>query len=63
MEALMIGGGFARDHIVNKIIVFGVDGVNFFQGTKIGVIKQIHGQYALHSIGVHCMAHHIHMVV
>jgi hypothetical protein len=63
MEAMMIGGGLARDHIANKVVSFGVDGVNVFQGTKIGVIKQIHDQYAYHSIGVHCMAHHTNLVM
>jgi hypothetical protein len=60
---MMIGGGLAKDHIANKIISFRTDGVNVFQGTKIGVIKQIHDQYASHSIGVHCMAHHTNLVV
>ncbi len=42
MEEMMIGGRLARDHIVDKIISFGADGVNVFQGTKIGFIEQIH---------------------
>ncbi len=57
MEALIIGGGLPRDQIAQKLICFGVDGVNVFQGTKNGVTKHIHDTYAPHSIGVHCMAH------
>lgn len=62
MEAVMIGGKLARDHIANKIIFLGAN-VNVFQSTKIGVTKQIHDQYAPHSIGVHCMAHHTNLIV
>jgi len=57
MEALIIGRGFPRDQIAQKLICFGVDGVNVFQGTKNGVTKHIHDTYAPHFIGVHCMAH------
>jgi hypothetical protein len=57
MEVLTIAKGLPRDQIAQKPICFGADGVTVFQGTKNGVTKQIHDTYALHSIGVHCMAH------
>jgi hypothetical protein len=57
MEALTIGGGLPKYQIAQKLICFGVDGVNVFQGTKNGVTKYIHDTCALHSIGVHCMPH------
>jgi hypothetical protein len=60
---LTIGGGSPKDQIVQKVICFKVDGVNVFQGTKNGVTKQIHDTYALHSIGVHCMAHCINLAI
>jgi hypothetical protein len=41
----------------------GLDGVNVFQGTKIGVTKQIHDNYAPHSIRVHYMAHHTNLAM
>jgi hypothetical protein len=39
------------------LFCFAIDGVSTFQGTKIGVTKQINTNYACFSIGVHCMAH------
>jgi hypothetical protein len=63
MEALMIGGGVPKDQIAQKLIYFGVDGVNVCQGTKNGVAKQINDNYAPHYIGVHCMAHCTNLVV
>ncbi len=53
MEALTIRGGMPKDQIVNKLMSFGVDCVNMFQGTKSSVTKQIYDDYAPFS-----MAHH-----
>jgi hypothetical protein len=39
MEALMISGGLPWNQITQKLICFGADGVNVFQGTRIGVTK------------------------
>jgi len=63
MDALMISGGMPRKQIAQKLICFGANGVNVFQSTKIGVTKQMKENYALHSIGVHCMAHCTNLVV
>ncbi len=63
MEALMIGGGLLKDQIVQKLICFGANGVDVFQGTKNGVTKQIKDNYVPHSIEVHCMAHHTNLKV
>jgi hypothetical protein len=41
MDALMIGGGVPKDQIAQKLICFGANGVNVFQGTKSDVTKQI----------------------
>ncbi len=35
MEALTIGGGLQKYQIAQKLICFGVDGVNVFKGTKM----------------------------
>ncbi len=35
MEALTIGGGLLKYQIAQKLICFGVDGVNVFKGTKM----------------------------
>jgi hypothetical protein len=63
MDALMISGGMPRKQIAQKLICFGPNGVHVFQNTKSGVTKQIKENYALHSIGVHCMAHYTNLVV
>jgi hypothetical protein len=63
MDALMISGGVPRNQIAEKLICFGANGVNVFQGTKSGVTKQIKENYAPHSIGVHCMSHRTNLVV
>jgi hypothetical protein len=63
MEALTIKGGMLRDQVVNKLLNFGTNGVNVFQGTKYGVTKQICDDYASFSIGVHCMAHHTNIAM
>ncbi len=51
MEALMIDGFFHETTLPISPIYFGVDGINVFSSTKISVIKQIHDNYYLHSIG------------
>jgi hypothetical protein len=63
MQVLMISGGVQRNQIAQKLICFGANGVNVFQGTKSGVTQQMKEFYALHSIGVHCMAHHTNLAV
>jgi hypothetical protein len=49
--------------ISKKLLCFGVDGVTVFQGSKIGVTKQIKGSHAPFFMGVHCVAHCINLVV
>ncbi len=39
MEALTTRGGMPRDYIASKLMSFGVDNVNVFQGTKSSVTK------------------------
>ncbi len=63
MEALTIRGGMLRNHVTTKLICFGRDNVNVFQGTKFGVTKHIHNDYELESIRMHYMAHWVNMVV
>jgi hypothetical protein len=35
MEALMIGDGVVRDHIAQKLICFGANGVNVFKAPRV----------------------------
>jgi hypothetical protein len=57
MEALQKGEVLNPTLVVQKLFYFAIDGVSTFQGTKIGVTKQINTNYARVSIGVQCMAH------
>jgi hypothetical protein len=52
-----------RNHVATKLICFGGDNVNVFQGTKFGVNKQIHNEYGHDSIGMHYMAHWMNLVM
>jgi len=55
--------GFSDVDFVVKLISFGVDGVNVFQGVCNGVICQMQDNYSPHLEGIHCMACRINMVV
>jgi len=54
---------FFNVDFVAKLISFGVDGVNVFQGVHSGVICQMQDNYSPHLEGIHCMAHRTNMVV
>jgi hypothetical protein len=56
-EALHNGGSLNLTFVTQKFLRFGVNGVDAFQGTKIGVTKQINTNNAPFSIGLHYMTH------
>jgi hypothetical protein len=41
MNSLMTQGGLQEEDLASRLVYFGVDGVNTFQGLKFGVIVQI----------------------
>jgi hypothetical protein len=41
MNSMMKGGGLSKEKLFKKLLCFGVDGVNVFQGSKTRVTKQI----------------------
>jgi len=57
MQPLMHERGFTKDLISKKLMTFGANGVPSFQGTMLGVTKQIVDGWVPHSMGVHCMVH------
>jgi len=57
MNSLIIQRGLQKENLASRLVFFGVDGVNTFQGFKYGVIVQIQQQCAPFVIGVHCMVH------
>jgi hypothetical protein len=62
-SALLEEGGLSREEIGKKLICFGADGVNVFQGHHNGCITQMRDFYAPFSLGVHCMAHRMNLVI
>jgi hypothetical protein len=63
MEALMIGGGLPRNQIAQKLICFGVDSVNVFQGIRIGVTNRSMIVMLPIVWEIHCMAHRTNLEV
>jgi hypothetical protein len=61
-KALMIGGGVVRDKIAKKLICFGVNGVNVFQGARV-VLQNKSMRIMLFVLKVHCMAHRTNLAV
>jgi hypothetical protein len=53
---MVLFGDLNPDDIASKLITFGVDGVNVFQGVKIGVIFQLKNQNAPFMISVATLA-------
>jgi hypothetical protein len=56
-------GGFIEMEIANKLVCFRTNGVNVFQGVKVGVTTQLMMKHVPYVNGVHCMAHHTNLVV
>lgn len=63
MQSLMGEGGLTQAEIANKLLSFGSDGVNTFQGCKTGVATQIRDKWAPFSLGVKCCGHRINLCV
>jgi len=60
---LMTQKGLHEEDFISKLVYFGVDGVNTFQGFRSKITVQIQQQYVPFVTSVHCMAHHINLVV
>ncbi len=41
MNSMIKGGGLSREKLFKKLLCFGVDGMNVFQGSRTRVTKQI----------------------
>jgi hypothetical protein len=62
VKFLMKSGVLNRE-FSKKLLCFGIDRMNVFQGGKIGVIKQIKDSLAPFSMNVHCVARHTNLEV
>ncbi len=63
MNFMMKGGELSKVKLSKKLVCFGVDGVNVFQGSKIGVTKRIKNSWGPFSMGVHYVAHYTNLIV
>jgi len=63
INSMMKGGVLSMKELSKKFLCFGVDGVNVFQGSKTKVTKQNKDLWASFSMGVHCVAHCINLVI
>ncbi len=63
MKSFIEYGGLIEMEIANKLVYLGENGVNVFQGVKVGVTTQLMTKHVPYVNGVHCMAHHTNLVV
>jgi len=59
----LIKSGVLNRELSKKLLCFGIDRMNVFQGGKTGVIKQIKDSWAPFSMNVHCVAPHTNLEV
>ncbi len=57
MDVLKKHVGVSNTNVVAKLLSFGANSVNVFQGVKNGVTRQLQDKYAPHLESIHCMAH------
>jgi hypothetical protein len=57
MNFLMTQGDLQKKDLDSKLVCFGANGLNTFQGFRSQMTFQIQCQYVPFVIGVHCMAH------
>ncbi len=64
VDDMVLFGDLCQETIASKLIAFGANGVNVFQGIRTGVITvQLKEENAPFMISVHYMSHHINLVV
>jgi len=64
MNSLMTQlGSLKEEELASKLVYFGVDGVNTFQGSKYIIIVQIQCQYGPFITIVHCMFHMTNLAI
>ncbi len=61
-KALITMGGLTKKDMTRKVDSFGINGV-IFQGIHNGATMQIQIKYAPPMVGVHCIAHYIHLAM
>ncbi len=63
MNYLMAQGGLKEEEHGSKLVSFGVDGVNTFQGLRPGITFQIQCQYVPFIMSMHYMVHWTNLTI
>jgi len=68
MNFLMTQGGLQEEDLTSRLVCFGANGVNTFQGFRSKVIIQMQWRYVPFTpnsiiVVVHCMVHQINLVI
>lgn len=63
MNSMMEGGELSKEKLSKKLLCFGVNRVNVFQGFKTKMTKQIKDFLAPFLMGVHCVIHCTNLVI
>lgn len=63
MNSMTEGEELSKEELSKKLLCFGVNGVNVFQGSKTKVTKQIEDFLAPFLMGVHCVIHCTNLIV
>jgi hypothetical protein len=63
VDAMVLYGGLILETMASKLITFGADKVNVFQGVRIRVTIQLKDQNVPFMIRIHCTTHRTNLVV
>ncbi len=63
MNSLMTQGGLQDENLASKLVCFGANGVNTFQGIKSRITVQIQWEYVPFVTYIYCMAHQTNLVI
>jgi len=63
MNSLFNVKGLAKVEVPSRLLCFGVNSVNAFQGAQGGVIVQIQDLHVHFLMGIHCTTHKTNLVV
>jgi hypothetical protein len=63
VQSLLQERSLGQTNIATKLVAFGLDGVNVFQGATSNVTKQIEETCTPFSLGMHCVSHMTKLVM
>jgi hypothetical protein len=63
MNYLFIVGGLTKVKVPSRLLCFGKNGVDNFQGAQGGIIIKIQNLHVRLLMGIHCMAHMTNLAI